>query len=110
MLPRPLLVQILLAECCDDEGEADGDGHKDRRGEIGIFEPSHFLKSLEDVASKPGHIIGNHNHGQSFDRMLQDDLALRRLVDTLQKREVLTLQNEINASANDRNDSFKAAS
>ena len=55
-------------------------------GQYSHWEPSHLLKSLEDIADESTEIVGNHNNRQTFDRVLEDGLALRRLVDAGQER------------------------
>src|SRR5437870_1581874 len=67
------------------------------------------MKTLEDIGHEPAEIIGNHDNRQSFDSILEDGLALRRLVDADQERQVLGLEHEINAGANNRDRPFKTA-
>ena len=60
-------------------------------GNIRIAQPPHLMKTLEDIGHEPAEIVGNHDNRQTFDRVLKDGLALRRLVDADQERQVLGL-------------------
>ena len=104
------LVQIFFAECRDGKGKPDRDGDKDRRGKIHILEPTEFGKSFENVTRQPRQIIGDHDHRQAFNSVLEDHLAFGRFVDALEQREVLRFQNQVDAGPDDRDDALESAS
>ena len=79
------------------------------RGDIRIAQPPHLMEPLKYIGHEPAEIVGNHNNRQTFDRVLEDGLALRRLVDAHQERQVLRLQHEIDAGTNNRDRPFKPA-
>ncbi len=89
--------------------ETDRERNEQCGGNIRITQPPHLMKTLEDIGHEPAEIVGNHDNRQSFDRVLEDGLALRRLVDADQERQVLGLQHEIDAGANNRDRPFKTA-
>ena len=65
------------------------------------------MKPFEDIAHEPAEIVGNHDYRQALDRVLENGLTLRRLVDAGQERQVLGLEREVDPRANDGYDPFK---
>ena len=61
---------------CDTERER----NEQCGGNIRTTKPPHLLKPLEDIGHEPAEIVGNHDNRQSFDRVLEDGLALRRIL------------------------------
>src|SRR4029077_12332244 len=105
--------EFFAEKCSSEDRNPQSDTNRNRneqgRSHVRTTEPPDLLEPFEDIAHEPAEIVGDHNNRQAFDCVLENGLALRRLVNTGQERQILRLEHEIDAGANDGDDSFKTA-